>query len=147
MLTNLDARNAISEAINAGDAHHTQYDLDAIVAGVHEATGGYDIEAMDTAAFWKLIEDNALPVVNLVVLDHETTAPGIEYGLAVGTAPAIDNTDVRAFLDGLDEDDTDTYVLAVPEELWTSELNGLPRFETGVPAEQVKALVDAINAE
>lgn len=66
MLTNLDARNAIADAINAGDAHSDNYDLDAIVADVYAATGDYDIEAMDTAEFWASVETHALPLVNIV---------------------------------------------------------------------------------
>ncbi|WP_040793235.1 hypothetical protein [Nocardia paucivorans] len=51
-----DARRFVIEAIDAGDAHHSQYDLDAIVAGIYDATGDYDPEALGHDDFWALVE-------------------------------------------------------------------------------------------
>lgn len=64
MLTNADARHAIITAIEANGtdtASRDDYDIDAIVKGVHDATGDYDVEAMDTAEFWVLVERNEIP--------------------------------------------------------------------------------------
>ncbi len=59
MNTNADAREAVIAAIEANGtdvARRDQYDIDAIVEGVHAATDGYDIEAMGHDQFWALVE-------------------------------------------------------------------------------------------
>ncbi|WP_068059213.1 hypothetical protein [Nocardia xishanensis] len=152
MHTNLDARNAVITAIEANGtdtASRDQYDIDAIVTEIHTATGGYDVDAIEPAEFWAIVERHQLATVNIVILDTTTEAPGVEYGLAVGDAPALDTDQVRAFLDqhgAWNNADTDIYALVVPEDLWNAELYGRPYLEVGVPAQQLAALNDAATA-
>ena len=100
MLTDIAARHAIANAINAGDAHHTQYDLDAIVAGLREATGGYDIEAMPHDDFWKLVQDNDLSAETITVrtiATHQETEQVIDTETTTrAVLPLADNLDLSA---------------------------------------------------
>lgn len=78
MLTNADARHAVITAIEANGtdvAAADEYDLDAIVHAIHEATGAYDVEAMDPAAFWEIVERHERPASRFTFRALLTTRP------------------------------------------------------------------------
>ncbi|WP_029923924.1 hypothetical protein [Nocardia otitidiscaviarum] len=60
MLTNLDARDAIITAIEAGDASRDDFNIDAIVDDIYAATGDYNTEDVEPAEFWTIVERHAL---------------------------------------------------------------------------------------
>ncbi|RBO82051.1 hypothetical protein [Nocardia puris] len=63
MHTNLTAREAVITAIESAGtdvATRDEYDIDGIVDAIYEATGGYDIDALDEGEFWGIIEDHDL---------------------------------------------------------------------------------------
>lgn len=60
--TNTDARQYVTTAIESNGtdvASRDEYDLDKIMAELHELAGGWNVAEVDHDAFWTVIERNA----------------------------------------------------------------------------------------
>lgn len=111
--------------------------------------GAYARRELIADAIYAYQEANRImSIVNIVILNTTTKATGLEWGPALDHVPAIDTRQARRFLakhDAWENAHTDIYALIVPEELWDTDLNGLPYLEIEVPQAQAQALIDELT--
>lgn len=104
MLTNADARRAVITAIEANGtdvASREEYDIDAIVHDIYQATSGYDVDAVDAEEFWAIVERHELRARAAAARDAHNARESREFADRID-ARATDLRDQLAAISGGD---------------------------------------------